>query len=154
MDYYTTWLYECNHYFPSLATELPLHSRLMLTLEYLAEGSDACPLIRLYGFEKADVVALHELCIALAERRVREAPLEDQPWVRAIGGCRLTLRAGDASRDADASAVHQSFVMEYTSEGWLEVAEKLEPLIGGSSGFQWLANEGELNVLISRDGHW
>lgn len=129
----------------------------MFKLEYLPDGSDDCPLIRLSDFETADVVALQELCIPLAEGRVREASLDSQAWVHAIGGCRLTLRAGIANRGVKVPIAGAPFVMEYTpeGEGWLEVADKLAPFVADRvGGFQWLTNEGDVNVLISWDGLW
>lgn len=129
----------------------------MFALEYLPDGSDDCPLIRLSAFEPADVIALQNLCLALAEGRVREASLDNHPWVRAIGGCRLTLRAGIANRGVRIPMPGTPFVMEYSpeGEGWLEVADKLAPFAEDPRrGFQWLTNEGEVNVLISWNGRW
>lgn len=129
----------------------------MFTLEYLPDGSDDCPLIRLYDFEAADVVALQDLCVALAEGRVLEASLDNQPWVHAIGGCRLVLRAGVENCGVKFPIAGAPFVMEYTpgGEGWLEVADKIAPFVADRpGGFQWLTNEGDVNVLISWDGLW
>ncbi len=44
--------------------------------------------------------------------------------------------------------------MEYTSEGWAEIAEKVAPFAKWCGGFNWLTNEGEVKVLISADGLW
>ncbi len=126
----------------------------MLKVEYLHEGSPDCPLIRLYGYERADVAALRDLCLALAEGRLREVAIETQAWVSALDGCRLTFRAGRTNRGIKIRKADGPFVMEYATEGWLEVAEKLQPFVDGSGGFQWLTNEGDVNVLISRDGLW
>lgn len=124
----------------------------MFKLEYLHEGSQDCPLIRLYDYGHTDVVALRDLCLSLAEGRLREVPLEDQAWVSAIGGCRLILRA--SRFNPGVRKAEEPFVMEYADEGWLEVADKLDSLAAGSDGYQWLTNEGDVNVLISQDGHW
>lgn len=126
----------------------------MFSLEYLPDGSSDCPLIRLYGFETADVVALQSLCIALAEGRLHEAALDAQTWVHAIGDCRLLLRAGDANMGIKASGIQKSFVMVYSREGWLEVSERLTPFIAGTAGFQWLTNEGDVKLVISGVGLW
>lgn len=131
----------------------------MLTLEYIPDGSELCPLIRLFGFEAADVVALRELCLSLAEGRVTAVSLEGQSWVRAVGGCRLVLRAGDRNRGIRASKQGgdegaRVFEMEYAREGWLEVADKLAPFASGLAGFQWLTNEGDVRLLVSRSGEW
>lgn len=131
----------------------------MFTVEYISAGSEKCRLIRLCGFEAADVAALREVCLSLAEGQVRAVPLEGQAWVRAVGGGRLILRAGDRNRGIRASKVSggegaRAFEMEYASEGWLEVADKLAPFASGSTGFQWLTNEGDVRLLISRSGEW
>lgn len=126
----------------------------MFTLEYLPDGSDDCPLVRLYAFESPDVVALQGLCFALADRRVIEVNFEKQPWVQSIGETRLTLRVGDANRGIRATTSCEAHVLEYTREGWLDITDKLTPFICGATGFQWLNSEGDVNVLISADGLW
>ena len=126
----------------------------MMTLEYFTEGSEECPLIRLSGFEATDVPALREICVALAERRVNDVCLDSLDWVSSVGACRLTLRFGGKNRGVRFPRAGQPFVMECTGEGWLEVAEKLEAMGDGTDGFQWLTIEGDVGVLISRDGRW
>jgi len=126
----------------------------MLTLEYLAVGSDRCPLIRLHSFDRADIASLTNTCKALANTRWTELQLHLQPWVLALDGCRLTLRAGLSDRGVSQPPPGESFVMEYAREGWREVADKMAPFLDGSTGFQWLTNEGDVNVLLSPSGEW
>lgn len=126
----------------------------MFNLEYLHEGDQHCPLIRLYDYDPSDVVALGDLCLALADGRSRKVSLDSQAWVRAIVGCQLVMLTGDSNRGVRTGRAENQFVMEYATEGWLEIAEKLSPFAAGSGGYQWLTNEGDVNVLISRDGYW
>jgi hypothetical protein len=126
----------------------------MIHIEYLHDDSEDCPLIRLYGYEAPDVVALRDLCVALAAGQVREVALEQSEFVCAIEGCRLLLRAGRFNRGITTPKPAEPFVMEYTEEGWLEVAEKITPFVDGSSGYQWLTEEGDIDLLISRNGLW
>jgi len=126
----------------------------MLKLEYLHEGSTDCPLIRLYDYEPSDVVALRESCLALADGRLREVSLDRQAWVNAIGGCCFVFRSARTNRGVRDRKGDEPFVMECADEGWREVVDRLSPFVDGSGGFQWLTNEGDVNVLISRDGLW
>ena len=45
-------------------------------------------------------------------------------------------------------------MLAFSDEAWREVEEKLLPFSHGSAGFNWLTNEGDVNVLISPDGQW
>ena len=129
----------------------------MLTIDYIHGGSEHCPMIRLFDFEASDVALLRDVCLELGAGSVREVCLDSQSWVRAIGGCRLTLRAGAANRGVRMPDEGGPFVMEYTreGEGWLEVADKLAPFAEGrATGYSWLTTEGDVNVLISWDGSW
>lgn len=126
----------------------------MMKVEYLHSGADDCPLIRLFDYDPADADALRDACLSLAAGRLAEFNVHAQPWAQPIGGCRLLLRSATRGRGVSFPAPGQPFVMEYDADGWLEVAEKLQPFVDGSDGFQWLTNEGDVNVLISRDGLW
>ena len=45
-------------------------------------------------------------------------------------------------------------LLELAGEAWREVSDKLLPFVDGSDGYNWLTNEGDVKVLISRDGTW
>lgn len=126
----------------------------MAKLEHLNDGSEDCPLIRLYDFEPSDLGILTNACVSLAQGRLTELSLDDQPWVAVVGRCQFMLRAGSSNRGIRYHAADGSFVMEYNCEGWMEVAEKLQALALARRGFQWLTNEGDLPLLASYDGQW
>ena len=128
----------------------------MMKIEYLEDGSEDCPLIRLFGFEESDVAALRDACLALAAGRIAEFRLDGQSWVESIGECPFILRATEKNRGAKwGKYTADPYTMDYNSEGWLEVADKTQPfLTNRAGGFQWLTNEGDFNVLLSWDGCW
>ncbi len=139
---------------------LSLRSKLVvrfsaMKMEYLADGSPDCPLIRLYGFRPAEVLELRSLCLSLANRAATCIALHEQPGIDAIGGCELSLRIGD--RDA---GVHQSgktrFDCTLTDEGWREVAGLAEPFcqIVEPNTYQWLNEDGDVSLLLSPNGKW
>ncbi len=127
----------------------------MMKIEYLESGSEDCPLLRLFEFEKSDVEALREVCLSLATGRITEFRLYSQSWVESIGGCNLILRSGIKNLGARwGKRVTDAFTIEFNSEGWLEVADKIQPLTKCNGGYQWLVDEGDFRVLLSWDGCW
>lgn len=126
-----------------------------MKIEYLESGSEDCPLLRLFGFEESDVASLRDECLSLAAGRIAEFRLDGQSWVESIGGCGLVLCAGERNKGACKGRRADAFTIELNSEGWLEVADKIQPFITNHTrGFQWLSDQGEFNVLLSWDGRW
>jgi len=126
-----------------------------MTLELLQAGSPDGPLIRLFEYGPGELAGLRDGCAALAVRGLAEFHLHEQSWVRAVGGVRLTLRAADRDRSTNRRAgTDRWFVMEYAPEGWHEVVGKVDALRRGPDGFQWLASDGVVPVLLSHDGRW
>jgi hypothetical protein len=47
------------------------------------------------------------------------------------------------------------FVLEFSDEGWREIEDKLLPFLWTSQNrFNWLTNEGDVEVLFSHSGTW
>lgn len=129
---------------------------VMMKIEYLESGSEDCPLIRFLGFEESDVASLRDACMSLAGGRIAEFRLDGQSWVESVGGRNLTLRAGAKNLGARwGKRVNDAFTIELNSEGWLDVADRIQPFITNRTcGFQWLDEDGDFKVLLSWDGCW
>lgn len=125
-----------------------------MKVEFLAEGSPDCPLIRLYDYHSGELERLSAACRELVEGRRNEFLLHEQEWVESIGGCRFTWRSALRDVGVRLPAAGDHFVLEFSDEAWREVEDKLRPLQDGSGGFQWLTNEGDVEVLISLGGGW
>jgi hypothetical protein len=126
-----------------------------MKIEFLAEGSKNCPLIRLYEFDQGAALRLKELVSALAARTATSTSLHKQPWIEAIDDCKLELRL--AIRDQGVIQVGPlRFEFVLSSEGWTDVDFLLDPFCDGkpSSGFQWLSDRGKISLLISSNGKW
>jgi hypothetical protein len=125
-----------------------------MKLEYLPSGDAYCPLLRLFDYQPGEVDRLREACGALASGQIREFALHAQPWVEVVGGVEFTWRASAKDDGVRLPANALEFVLEYSDEAWREVEDKLLPFAQGSTGFNWLTNEGDVEVLISLDGEW
>jgi hypothetical protein len=125
-----------------------------MRLEYLAEGSRACPLIRLYAFNQTDATKLKRLVRSLIAGDRREVALNDEMWVEPVRDCRLALKRGN--RDQGVCQVGSvSFKCVLSTDGWSDVEGLLEPFCNSNTaGFQWLTHDGTISVLISQSGQW
>jgi hypothetical protein len=124
-----------------------------MKIEFLSDGADACPLVRLSHFRPDEVEQLRQACRNLADGGGAIA-LHDQPWVESIDGCRLVLRAAADDVGVTKSAHAPAFELALSSDGWREVEEKLMPFLTDAGGWNWLTDEGDARVLISQSGQW
>jgi|HubBroStandDraft_4_1064222.scaffolds.fasta_scaffold1250803_1 hypothetical protein len=65
-----------------------------MRLKYLAEGSRARPLIRLYAFNQADAIKLKRLVRSPIAGDRRDVALNDEMW-EPVRDCRLALKRGN-----------------------------------------------------------
>jgi hypothetical protein len=126
-----------------------------MKIEFLADGAEDCPLIRIYDYRVEEIEILRQACRELAAGRIAEYRLHEQPWVDAMDGCRFTWRTGSKKFGVQRQSSRNEFVLENSEDGWRGVEGLLEPFATASTGgFQWLTSQGDVNVLISRSGTW
>ncbi len=125
-----------------------------MRLEYLPDGSDDCPLVRVFAFTPAAVARLHAAVTALAAGDLSSVEGHHLPGVEAVPGCRLTLRTGKRDRGLVPLTGPDSFDCILTRDGWDNVAYRIEPSLSGCDGYQWLDQTGDIALLLSWDGQW
>lgn len=121
-----------------------------MKLEYLADGSDDCPLIRLFEFTPAEVQELRKLVRSLASGERQSVTLQHEAWAEPIGGCQLSLRRGNREQ-----GVRQMELLKFecvlSSNEWSNVEGLLAPFCeSDTAGFQWLTHDGKVPLLISQ----
>ena len=126
-----------------------------MTLDYLANGSPDCPLLRLYAFTPAEARQLRDAVTTLATGTAKRVEVHRLPFVEAIGGCRLTL----VVQRWDGAVVRRGepaeFECGFTAGTWENVEYLIEPFEQEANGFQWLAGvPGEAQLLLSVSGGW
>jgi len=127
-----------------------------MKLEFLADGSDDCPLIRLYDFDVTGATRLREAFRALSDGARQSIPLHEEWWMRSVEDCQLILRLG--KRDLGVvQRLPMRFECVLTEEGWLEAMEKTNPFCEASGNqqaeiHQWLNYDGEVGLLLSPTG--
>ena len=122
-----------------------------MKLDYLKDGSDDCPLVRLYEFDSSDARRLRQTFAALADGAVERADLDA---VESVDGTQLTfVRSTRDSGVVETSSHH--FEVALASEGWRQAAEFVDSLCDGGFGYQWLTPQTRgIQLLLSKDGAW
>ncbi len=124
-----------------------------MKLEFMAEGSDDCPLIRLYAFDVAEAMRLREAFRSLADGLRQNIPLHEEWWIETVEECHLDLRLG--VRDLGVvRRLPMRFDCVLTAEAWMEMVELTHPFCTDQDGegFQWLNRDGEVSLLLSPTG--
>jgi|SRR5580700_894124 hypothetical protein len=125
-----------------------------MKLEFLANGARACPLIRLYEFNRAEAKNLRELVKSLSNASRQSISLEEEPWIESVEGCRLALRLGHRDEGVRESGP-STFECVLNSGGWNNMEGLLDPFCKSDAvGFQWLTTAGKISLLLSRVGTW
>jgi hypothetical protein len=126
-----------------------------MKLEYLADGSRDCPLIRIYEFTAAEAAQLRAAIAALADGKAERVDVQLLPFVEPVSGCRLTLFRCSWDQAVVRRSEPAEFACGLTPETWDNMAGLLEPFTECASGFQWLAGApGETALLLSVSGEW
>jgi hypothetical protein len=124
-------------------------------MEFLAEGSDDCPLIRLYDFDLEEAAKLRELFLQLANGTLASIPLHEQEFINSIEQCRLLLLVD--RRDIGISLSSSlDFSCISTKRIWADAASLSEIFIEPTNKdvYQWLNEYGEVSLLLSPSGRW
>lgn len=122
-----------------------------MKLDYLKDGSDDCPLLRLYEFDSADARRLRQTFAALADGVVEQVGLDA---VESVDGTQLTFVRSTRDRGVIETVSHR-FEVALTSEGWRQASELVEPFCDGGFGYQWLTPQTRgIQLLLSKDGAW
>ena len=126
-----------------------------MKLEYLASGSQDCPLIRLYQFTAAEATELFAVIRRLADGSCRVVELHRLPWVESINGCHLTFVVKSWDQSTLLKAAPGDFECGFRMSRWDDVAALVERFVCGCGGYQWLADSpGEAKLLLSVNGQW
>lgn len=126
----------------------------VVKLDYLRDGTDDCPLIRLYEFQSEEMQRLQRSFERLASGAAERVALDEVTPIESVDGTQLTFSRA-ASDNGVASSGQQSFEVQLTPRGWRRCVELLEPFCKSSSGYQWLCDDvGDIRLLVSHDGAW
>ncbi len=127
-----------------------------MKLDFLSDGAEDCPLVRIWGFVPAEVRLLHEAVTRLASGQAESVEVHSLPGVEPLNGCRLTLKAGQEDRGLYPQGDENSFICLLRQHKWEQVADLIHPFCedAKSGYFQWLDESGDISLLLSVNGQW
>lgn len=137
-----------------LALTIPLQ---IMKLEYLSEGSQDCPLIRIYGSDLDAVAHLLKAFKALGLGQRSECAIHELPGIESIGGYKLFVRIGKEDKGG-IQLGHNIFDWVLSAETWLQVKGLTEPFTKATTAHvhQWLDESSDVSILITNaeNGAW
>ena len=130
-----------------------------MKLDCLAEGSEFCPLLRLYDFNAREAEQLLSAARTLASGGSQAIAIHELPFVEAVQACRLTwcLTSDDQGVLPQGGS---AFTCDLSASGWSDFAALIEPLTSlyKNGSFQWLigglTTTHRPSLLLSPSGQW
>ena len=127
-----------------------------MKLEYLPDGAERCPLVRIYDFDTAGARCIHDAFCSLASGLSQRVRLDEITPVDAVDGCRITFTRGAQDRGV-VQVAEREFDVVLTALGWEQTAGLAEPFRDNCScGYQWLTEQAssDIELLFSPGGGW
>jgi len=128
-----------------------------MKIEYIADGSADCPLIRLSGHDPVATSRLRDACRALAAGNTDSVAIHTIEGFAPVGNVTLTAVATRRNRGVTQIGSPDMFQWELTPVWWSNVEGLLDPFCVSDptpTGYQWLDDSGDASVLISPTGSW
>ena len=127
-----------------------------MKIEFLADGSPDCPLIRLYDYDTQQIYRLYALLLDLAVGRINNVSLQEALLAEAVAGCDLILQAADEDQGVVWDSSPGRFVCRLGCSSWQSVAERVLPFHSESLAdtYQWLDETSPISWLLSFNGLW
>jgi hypothetical protein len=137
-----------------------------MNVEFLEEGAEDCPLIRIYGTNSAEFAALGNLAAQLGSGQTSSYSISDLPGFRVLDGLKLTLVSSTENEGIRRHSIGTDFLWSLAPPAWRIVAGLTEPFVQDSCAgmFQWLTGHearygldvGDISVLLiaSQNGVW
>jgi hypothetical protein len=137
-----------------------------MKVEFLEDGSEDCPLVRIYGTVPAEFVALHQAVRRLAGGEVARLSVDRLPGFGPVEGCQLTMVFSPRDIGIRRGQGTRRFEWQLTPSTWSVVGDFIDPFARDLEvgRYQWLAGRpvrsgldvGNIAVLISatEKGEW
>jgi hypothetical protein len=112
-----------------------------MKIEYLADGSADCPLIRIYGDDPIPVQGLHSAILRLALGRGDTVVVQKLPGFQPVHRCALVLSTG--AQEGIVQSTEGEFFWSLQSARWTLVAGLVEPFCvpAPAHSHQWLCGK-------------
>ncbi len=127
-----------------------------MKIEYLKEGSEDCPLIRIYGDDAGAIKLLMDNLVFLISGEITKKIINDIDGFSGINECKVAFVIDPMSKGI-LQIKDNYFECILTKNDWENVYDLLEPLSKISeAGYQWLDETSNISLLVTRyeNGQW
>jgi hypothetical protein len=125
-----------------------------MKLDYIPDGAEHCPLVRLYDFNGKEAAEFRSLLKEARDDRSADIKVHEQIDVEPMNDCQLTLKTG-ARNLGIVQTGPSAFDCILKTEAWDDMASLVEPFCSPAcQGYQWLDERGRISLLFSRNGQW
>jgi len=127
-----------------------------MKLDFIPDGDDGRPLVRIWGFIPAEASRLHEAVIRLAGGQAESVEVHSLAGMEPIDGCQLTLKVGKEDRGVYAMIGENSYECLLRRHKWEQVADMIRPFCGEAKPgeYDWLDESADISLLLSMSGEW
>lgn len=127
-----------------------------MKIEYLKSGPEECPLVRIYGNEMRELMALHHHVARLCAGDKKHVSVHELPGYTGVDACKLTFHSSNRAKGISQINEHE-FNCYLDTESWCQIEEQIKTLVESSSeGYQWLNESSNISLLLStyKTGAW
>ena len=122
-------------------------------LDVIIDDQERKPILRLWGGDAADLKRLQALLMQMARPNALAISLESVAD-GGSDGMSVTLCRSRDERGLRVTGGGVRWAIVASAEGFLEMADKVRPLVENPLGFQLLCDDGDAIVLLSPSGGW
>jgi hypothetical protein len=123
-----------------------------LRIDFINDGSHDGPLLRLYSDQVDEIRLLRDYLLKLSISEINEVTISDLPIFLSKVKLVLTLCKSDA--EVSISKNRDEFNISLLKESFMEMAEKLAPIVNDPTGYTWLYESKTFYLLFTTDGYW
>lgn len=124
-----------------------------MIIDYLKDGGDECPLIRLRNGQSEDYDILTEAIKNLIKDDKEVDLFSLKGFHKGENIEKITFTKGDVDREISEIS-RRSFICQFTKENLLNIIEKLESYKISQHGYNWLNDDMGISLLLSYEGTW
>jgi hypothetical protein len=133
----------------------------MLFVDFLAEGSPDCPLLRIFGTDQEALHTLHRLFQDLGNGLRSRVDIHQLEGFTCQAQVQLTCLVKEMGSVVEKAIGSSNFAWSASQLEWMAISDLVQPLFGveGKGRFQWLVVpdvQGSIGVLLSvtETGEW
>jgi hypothetical protein len=108
--------------------------------------------MRLYSDQVDEIKLLQDSILKLGNSEINEINISELPISRS--NLKLIFKVCKSDSGVTVNKNMREYIVSLSNESYLEMVEKLNPLIDNQNGFTWLHESRTFYILFTTDGYW